>query len=153
MIQYLERQQWVVNAQSEGLSHADSVLQLPFRGNCFNWVLGHIVVHRDMMLDLLNEPPVLSSVESEPYILGSKPLTSEQDVVELNKLLDLSRECLTRLTNAIKIAADETFDQIHNEERGTTVQDRVEFLIWHEGYHIGQLEILRQLAGKDDAII
>jgi hypothetical protein len=27
------------------------------------------------------------------------------------------------------------------------------FLDWHESYHVGQLELLRQLAGKVDKII
>jgi hypothetical protein len=26
-------------------------------------------------------------------------------------------------------------------------------LLWHETYHLGQLELLRQLAGTDDALI
>jgi hypothetical protein len=27
------------------------------------------------------------------------------------------------------------------------------FLNWHEAYHVGQLELLRQLAGKNDQVI
>jgi hypothetical protein len=34
-----ERNLGIIKAQTEGLSHADSLLQLPFRGNCLNWVL------------------------------------------------------------------------------------------------------------------
>ena len=29
---------YILNRQIEGLTHEDSLLQLPFRGNCLNWV-------------------------------------------------------------------------------------------------------------------
>ena len=37
---------WVVTNQTDDLTHDDSLLQLPFRGNCLNWILGHILVSR-----------------------------------------------------------------------------------------------------------
>ncbi|NHZ72498.1 MAG: hypothetical protein GWP17_05390, partial [Aquificales bacterium] len=43
--------------------------------------------------------------------------------------------------------------EIYDEERGTAVGDRIASLHWHETYHTGQLEILRQLAGKNDSVI
>jgi len=33
----------VITLQTKELTHADSLLQLPCRGNCLNWVLGHSV--------------------------------------------------------------------------------------------------------------
>lgn len=152
-IQYLERHQWLIKAQSEGLSHDDSLLQLPFRGNCFNWVLGHVIVHRDIMLDLMNQSPVLSPEETEPYKIESEPMTADSDALDFERLLELSDRSLEKLKDAIRSVSDGLLKEIHNEERGTTIQDRIEFLIWHETYHLGQLEILRQLAGKDDTII
>ena len=35
----------------------------------------------------------------------------------------------------------------------TTLGERLVFLHWHETYHVGQLELLRQLAGTNDAVI
>jgi uncharacterized damage-inducible protein DinB len=152
-IQYLDRHQWLIKAQSEGLSHDDSLLQLPFRANCFNWVLGHVIVHRDIMLDLMNQSPVLSPEETAPYIIESEPLAAEGDAVDFERLLELSRRSQERLKDTILNISDDLLKEIHNDERGTTIQDRIEFLIWHETYHLGQLEILRQLTGIDDAII
>jgi DNA-binding SARP family transcriptional activator len=40
-----------------------------------------------------------------------------------------------------------------DSENWPTLLSRVSFFHWHETYHVGQLEILRQLAGTDDAII
>lgn len=153
MVEILERNQKVINEQSKNLTHADSLLQLPFRSNCFNWVLGHIVVYRDKMLTILKEPPVLGDRELEGYKRGSKPLSAGQDVVDLARLLASSRENAKRLSGAIRDVSKESLAEIYDEEGGNTVQDWLEFLIWHEAYHLGQLEILRQLAGKDDAII
>jgi hypothetical protein len=42
---------------------------------------------------------------------------------------------------------------MYNEERQQTVGDRIAGLHWHETYHTGQLDILRQLAGKDDGVL
>ncbi|MGB3717079.1 MAG: DinB family protein [Candidatus Promineifilaceae bacterium] len=153
IVQVLKRHQWVIDEQSKGLTHADSLLQLPFRSNRFNWIIGHIVVYRDKMLALMKEPSVLGSKESEIYRRGSEPLTTGHDAVELSTLLESTRESLERLTTAIGFNSKDVLEEIHDEEHGTTIQDRLEFLVWHETYHLGQLEILRQLAGKDDAII
>ena len=47
----------VVRRQTEGLSHEDSLIQPPFRGNCLNWVLGHIVATRNQIMTLLESQP------------------------------------------------------------------------------------------------
>ncbi len=36
LIEGLRRNLGIIQAQTKGLSHADSLLQLPFRGNCLN---------------------------------------------------------------------------------------------------------------------
>jgi hypothetical protein len=44
-------------------------------------------------------------------------------------------------------------EAVADEENRRTVGERIEFMQWRETYHVGQLEILRQLAGVNDAII
>jgi hypothetical protein len=34
-----------------------------------------------------------------------------------------------------------------------TAGQQIRFSHWHETYHVGQLELLRQLAGKNDKVI
>lgn len=41
LIATLDTNQWIIDCQLKGLAHADTLRQLPFRGNCMNWVLGH----------------------------------------------------------------------------------------------------------------
>jgi len=153
LIQAFERNQWVINAQTEGLSHSDSLLQLPFRGNCLNWVLGHIVVYRDKTLTLLGGAPTLTEAEADLYLRGSEPITDGVTAVSLERLLSASDQSQKRLTAALQQAPPDTLAALYSGERQQTVGDRVVFMLWHETYHVGQLEILRQLAGKEDTII
>jgi uncharacterized damage-inducible protein DinB len=153
LIKAIQRNQWVIQAQTEGLDHAASVQQLPFRGNCMNWVVGHIAAHRDRMSAALNLEPALDSIQTARYARGSAPVTDAADSVRLEQMLETLAQQTDRLTSALAAVTPEVLDAVYDAERGDTVGDRVEFLIWHETYHVGQLEMLRQLAGTDDAII
>ena len=128
--QILGRHQWIIEAQAEGLSHADSLLQLPFRGNCFNWILGHVLVHRDIMLELLNMEPLLSADDRSIYEIESSPLTPDSEAVDFGRLLELSRRSSKKLKEALATVHEDILDAIYNEERGITIGDRIEFLIW-----------------------
>ena len=57
-----ERNLHVIRLQTAGLSQADSLVQLPFRANCLNWVLGHLATNRCAVLRLLEaEAPDLAA--------------------------------------------------------------------------------------------
>jgi uncharacterized damage-inducible protein DinB len=153
LIQSFKLTHWLIHKQAEGLTHADSVLQLPFRGNCFNWVLGHIINSRNEALTLLGETPTLSEAEAALYERGAEPVTGEEQAVRLERLLQALDEALSRLTTALQQVSPDRMAAIYNAERQQTVGDRIAGLHWHETYHTGQLEILRQLAGKDDKVV
>ena len=70
---------WVVTHQTEGLTHEDSLLQLPFRGNCLNWVLGHILVSREQVLGMLGIEGSWTEEEIGRYKYDSEPITSADD--------------------------------------------------------------------------
>lgn len=141
----------IIHMQAKGLSHEASVLQLPFRGNCFNWVVGHLVQHRDVVLKALGQSPLLTEAQKEMYKRGSAPLTDGATAVALPQLLRLLDESQKQITAVLQTLPVEAFDQIYREP--STLGESLRFLHWHETYHTGQLEILRQLAGTDDAII
>jgi hypothetical protein len=153
LIEIYERNHWVIRKQTEGLSHADSLLQLPFRANCLNWVLGHILVDRDKVLDLLGAEMVLSEEETAAYQRGSEPIVDGEAGVGLERLLEALKETQERLLANLGEVGEERLGERISEENERTVGQRIEFSQWHEAYHTGQLEILRQLAGTDDAII
>jgi uncharacterized damage-inducible protein DinB len=145
---------WVIKKQLEGLTHADSLLQLPFRGNCLNWVLGHIVASREGILKLLGESPIWSEEEAAAYDRGSEPITCHGDVHSLEKLMDdLDRSQQVLIAALERISQEELEKTIETFRGEKALGNHVAFLLWHEAYHVGQLELLRQLAGKDDAVI
>jgi len=141
----------VLHMQIEGLNHEDSLLQPPFRANNLNWVLGHIIAGRSRALALLGAEPVWSKEQSAPYAQESEPITAEQ-ALPLEQLvadLDISQE---RLAEALALVTPE--DLNHKKEGQDRSQgERLAFIYWHEGYHTGQTELLRQLTGVDDKII
>ena len=155
LIQGLERNLGIIRAQTKGLSHADSLLQLPFRGNCLNWVLGHIVANRNTLLRFLGEEAILSEAQAERYGYGSEPVCGDaDDILTLEQLLALLEQSQSALTARLqKITAEELAREEQSFLGVTTLGQLIFFLFWHESYHAGQPEYLRQLAGKDDKVI
>lgn len=145
---------WIIHLQTGGLTHADSLLQLPFRGNCLNWVLGHIIVGRNTVLKLLSTPPIWSEEQAARYETGSEPITRDEQVLPLNELLRDLDGTQQQITDTLERITPEELAAIvpfRGSER--PVGQAVAGQHWHETYHTGQLELLRQLAGTDDALI
>ena len=144
----------VIHMQTDGLTPADSLLQLPFRGNCLNWVLGHIMVGRNSALELLGEPSLWTDAQNARYRRGSEPIVTALDAHPLDELLrDLERS-QKWLSNALEKTSPETLATLVSFRGGERpLATALSGLHWHETYHVGQLELLRQLAGTDDAVI
>lgn len=140
----------VIHRQLNDLTHADSLLQPPFRGNCLNWVLGHIVFSRGSVLTLLGEDVPWTTEESDRYIRNSEPVTNEKDALPLQRLLNGLEESQARILSGLQKVSAEKLATMSDDR---TVAEQIAFLQWHETYHVGQLEPLRQLAGKNDKVI
>jgi hypothetical protein len=141
----------VLLQQLDGLTHADTLLQPPFRGNSFNWVLGHIMAHRNYMLVTMGSEPLWTDTEISLYKAGSEPITGPDcPHLPLERLLADLHTTQTQLLAKFASLSEAELTAPHNER--LTVQEWVVHLSWHEGYHTGQTEYLRQLAGKDDHI-
>ena len=151
--QQYQRDIWVIEQQVNGLSHQESLLQLPFRSNCFNWVLGHIVVHRDKALQALGFDPTLNDNQTQIYKRGSDPILDQESAVPLAILLKALKDSHNTLLAELAEISNKKLDAHWDQENKISLGEHLIFLQWHEAYHIGQLEILRQLAGKDDQII
>ena len=140
----------VIHRQLDGLTNEDSLLQPPFRGNCLNWVLGHIVFSRGSVLTLLGEDAPWTTEESDRYIRNSEPVTNEKDALSLERLLNGLEGSQARILSGLEKVSAEKLAAMNDDE---TVAEQIAFLQWHETYHVGQLEPLRQLAGKNDKVI
>lgn len=144
----------IMEAQAEGLTHADSLLQMPFRANCLNWVLGHLLISRltiMRLLDLEDAYPIARD-ELALYARESEPITADgEGVFKMEQLFEFLNNTQEKITERLLQLTDE--DLTTPDEKGTTLGQRLLFYYFHDTYHTGQTELHRQLAGKDDKII
>lgn len=128
----------IIKMQTDGLTHADSLLQLPFRGNCLNWVLGHIVVGRNSVLKLLEASAVCGELETARYVAGSEPITNDEQALPFERLLKDLDESQRRITTVLEQSSSEALGKLVKTKRGEEpVGKLVAGLHWHETYHYG----------------
>jgi uncharacterized damage-inducible protein DinB len=134
----------------EGITAEESLRAPDSGGNSLNWVLGHLLSYRNRILSLLGEPPAWDSPQAARYARGSAPLGPDDDPVPFDTLragFDRSQELLLAALQgapAEKLAAA--------NERGEPLAQRLAMLALHEGYHGGQIGLLRRLLGHPGAI-
>ena len=151
------RNQRILHAQAEGLSHEQSLTQTEYNVNCFNWVLGHVVSGRSQLLvRLFGVEPIMSEEQAARYLRESDPITEDGPGVmafaDLLGLLDASEEAL----EAALADVDDGFmaEELSVEDgRMASRAAQVMFTYFHDTYHIGQTDLLRQMAGFSDKII
>ena len=147
--------QQLVSGNTAGIDHEESLVQPSREGNCMNWVAGHLLVSRGQILGLLGAGPFLSEDETKLYQRGSAPVKPEGESVDLERL----RQGLEQTAEAIigvLSGADESFLEEELDLPGFPIKmekpTRGAFLtlfLFHEGYHAGQLGIVRRLLGKE----
>ena len=89
------------------------------------------------------------------YARESDPITADgPGVLPLEELLAVLARSQDALARALARATPEELARpLPAGERTVTVAERVFFRYFHETYHVGQTELLRQLTGVDDKII
>ena len=153
---YFARNVNILKMQIEGLSHQDSLVQLPFRANCLNWVVGHLVTNRLSVLRLLAARPPFDSELVSRYERESEPVTGDgPGILPLNELIGLLEQLQAQIA---ALLADITDEELSREiaffgSHEHPISYWLFFFYFHDTYHVGQTELLRQAAGKDDKII
>jgi uncharacterized damage-inducible protein DinB len=141
----------LITRLTAGLTHADSVVQPPFKGNALNWVLGHIVAGRNEALTYLGGQPVWGDEELSFYKTGSDPITGEDQGLTMEELLAAFDEVQERIADRLsEISAEELAEVVDTRFGERPVAEHLSGLHWHETYHTGQLELLRELAGSEE---
>jgi hypothetical protein len=113
------------------------------------WIVGHLATYRRRVLAMAGLP-----AEPEPweaaYVRGSSPadLPAELDLAPVlaafhgaQALLEARWEALT----PEQLAAPFGRKMPNGSE---TVGGAIQFMAWHEAYHLGQLGLLRRMAGR-----
>ena len=133
--------------RTEGLSHADSMKQLPFPANCMNWNIGHLMVYREQYLGVIDGVSDANSAEFALYGAGSDPLTDSDKAIPLNTLIERLDQASARLKAAFEAMDPDQLNAPYESHAGQTLGDYLHFYaVVHEALHLGQLEILRELA-------
>ncbi|GHO44615.1 DinB family protein [Ktedonospora formicarum] len=143
----------VILMHTSDLTTEESLVLPPDGGNCLNWVLGHVLVHRDISLRLLGAEELLSPSEREVYQRQSEHLSGPERASSLKHLLDLLRISNQRLLAALEQISPEVLVQPSGPDGKRTLGEVLEQLQWHETYHTGQFELLRHVAGKHEKLI
>ena len=145
----VRRNQEFILEATEDLNQTESVLRLPGESNCMNWVLGHVLVYRDVMLAGLGKRRVASKSDVKLYTYGSEPITSDSKSVKLPRLLILLTKSYDALEVCLEIDSDGLKERTPDEvdpRKGETVAEHLAELCWHESNHVGELHALRELA-------
>lgn len=141
--------------QVEGLSHADSLLQPQPGGNCLNWVMGHLVVNLVDILKVLDGVPPADLPDLSHYGYGSEPVCGEDSgVLKLPVLLESYSQLTNIITDRVAQMTTSDFDEEIDFWQGKSRRGYVAFFyFFHHTYHLGQLEPLRNLAGRTEKVI
>ena len=146
----------IIKMQTENITQEESLIQLPFRSNCLNWVVGHVLANRCNILDLLGADDLRPGVDLDQYERESDPVLGEAEgVLHLEELIHHLEESQLRLAAALEKETEESLQRLapYRDRPEREVAFWIFFLYFHDSYHVGQTEILRQAAGKDDKII
>lgn len=134
----------------EGIDDVEAAWRPETGANSIHWLLGHLLTYRDRTHALLGLPPAwpASLGDPEPYKRGHDgSLSQPVPLAALRTALDASQAAVL---SALGRLTSERLAEPVNEK--STVGEQLGFLAFHEGYHAGQVAILRRLLGKEGAI-
>jgi uncharacterized damage-inducible protein DinB len=132
----------VITINLEGITHEDSLVSPPGGGNSINWVLGHMIVSRDDIREIVGLKRLSDGKMPEIYERGSKQLEPES-ALPIEELRSKYNGGQKEFEDAIS-ATDFT-------DRPEKLKE-LTFLAFHEAYHSGQTGLLRRITGKEGAI-
>lgn len=131
----------VLNRNLKDITHAESLVTPAQGGNSINWILGHIIVSRDDIRELIGLDKLCGD-EMKMYHRGAENV-DPGELVEFKRLLDMYNEGQKMIEDKLK-----EIDLRDDNEKYRMVT----FLAFHESYHTGQTGILRRIIGKEGAI-
>ena len=156
MAEAFQRNTQIIKLQSEEISHRESLISLPFRGNCLNWIVGHLLTNRNSVFKLLDREDCLVPESLARYRRESQPITGDEPgVIRFETLLEYLDTAQVQLSEILTELSEQDLNEevAFFEESTRTRGEWLFFFYFHDCYHTGQTEILRQAAGKDDQVI
>jgi DinB superfamily len=170
LVSLYEFSYFAINRNLDGVTHEESLHIPQPAGNCINWVLGHIVTARGAVLSLASggnplqmgdaaagSIPAQMGDAAARYRRGSGPIHNGDNVLDLSTLRGFLADSQQQLIPALAVISEETLalpvpEAMRRPPLTGSVGEALARLVFHEGYHNGQIGLLRRLAGKPGAI-
>ena len=132
----------VIGINLKDLTHEESLISPANGGSSINWILGHIIVSRDGMAEILGIDRISDDNLINLYKRGTQNI-SDDNAVKLETLLNLFNNSQAKIEEK---ASNTDFSNDVEKLKSLT------FLAFHEAYHCGQTGLLRRIIGKEGAI-
>ena len=142
-----ERNLKLLERTVDGISDDAAAAPLVAGGSNLHWLLAHLVVSRDGLLARIGGQRVWDAEAAEAYGRGSRP--AAEAPAALSAQLARLREQQARLDAVLERLDDEGLER---EAGPMTVAAWIEFLAWHETYHLGQATLYRRATGLPSAV-
>lgn len=128
----------------DGITHKESVLQLPFEHDCMNWILGYIVTNRSHVLETIGTTHEWQEDVQAVYHTKMPPVTPESQSIRFEILIKYLDDSVGLLEEVLENVSDDYLEELHTNFRGEKSHyGHITGFHWHESFHVGQLEILK----------
>jgi len=148
--------QQVLRMNVDGVSQEESLIQPQPAGNCLNWIVGHLLCVYNNVLPLVGQEPVMSKDKLKRYERGSAPLHNSAEALPLSEMVSACDEAAKRVEAGLDSLTVERLDShapfSPTKNPNETVRSLLSTVSFHQAYHVGQLGVLRRIAGKPGAI-
>lgn len=155
-IRLLEGNAEIIKLQSADLTMAEMLTQPANGGNCMLWVLGHLTDNLNEILTIVGGASPENLEDLSRFVRGSQPITAfEAGLPTAEQLLETYDKLHQAILNRLHQTDEDYFDQELELFPGSKATRGwwAYFFSFHHSYHIGQLELLRNLAGHTEHLI
>jgi len=142
----------VVKANVGEITPEESLEQPAPAGNCFNWILGHIVSTRSEFLQGIGAEPVWEEADRRRYARHGAPIQSAKEAKPLEEIWEAYEVSQRRIRKRVseltppQLAEKASFSPSNNPDE--TIGSLLTVFAFHDAYHTGQTGVLRRLLGK-----
>ena len=145
----------IIKEQIKGVSDSEMLIQPPNGGNCMLWTLGHLTESLISILDFVGGEKPADLADLSRFERGSEPvLGSEPGLMTASELMDAYAKLHQAILEKLAPMTDADFDaEVPGFGQPARRGSMLFFMEFHHAYHIGQLELLRNLAGHIEKII
>jgi hypothetical protein len=147
---------FVIRANVDGLTHADSLVQPEPAGSCLNWVMGHLLWAYNGLLPLLGQEPPMPKEALERYARGQPPITDPAEALQFSRITAAWDQAVERVDAGLAGLTLAALDQLApgspSGDPNETVRTLLATVMFHQAYHAGQTAVLRRIAGRAGAI-